>query len=290
MNKIEAYKCDICNSVHLLAKDAKACQRKCKKDLDDRIKEKDFKKNLSALVNRVRLEATSIDHMEELILEVSKEVHDEAAIKSVSLSVLYYDDVSATHHAPIGMPTSWGYKNSNRKSYPGFNGRISFTYPLNAGKILGTFFSYFGEAYDARTIPCIHTNTGSATDEDDCIVASYGVEFFIDDFPALKERFESEKAKATAAHDKAQFLKAEYFDVLKADTVTLEAQAKKDEILQQIRALNDLVAKENEVISQRQNELKVPFDIGLALFIEELGATGQFGGKGVKNLPKSIFG
>lgn len=166
--KIEAYKCTECNSIHQVKKDATACIRKCKSTAKKKAKEIEIAKMLIELRNYARLNATSISHFEELVSDAATTLW--GGEFSIKFDVKYYDHISNSHEAPMGLSTNWCARDKDQPTgYPGFQG--NFKYTSKGCKKLG----FWGNEYFDKWNGITGINVCNAS-----------VKLFLQDFPLIE--------------------------------------------------------------------------------------------------------
>jgi hypothetical protein len=120
-------------------------------------------------------------------------VRDEFGIKIQYLSLDFSESISNSHSCPHTGVTNWG---GDRKlpdgspaprGYPGFGGRISF-------KLTHDTPSFCSDIFKSTRI---HTGTGGGGGNN---IYTYGVSFFLDDWPGIAKTLEAERH----VHDRAQ--------------------------------------------------------------------------------------
>ena len=193
VEKISAYQCSYCASLHLGVSLAKRCSAKCyRRDLAKRKQER-VERDAERLGNTVRLQARCYDEIWDLLTINAKKYMD---MKVVFTKVPdRFGMVSNTHGAPIGGVENWGQKSDKPCGYPGWNGRFEGEVKLlkrrGKGEVdLHSLFGHWGiPSYNVGfTFTGFHTGTG-------CPSAKFSISgyIFLQDFPKVQSWWEGKK-------------------------------------------------------------------------------------------------
>lgn len=183
---IQAYACPHCDTTFVEQTKAEKCFSACGKRKVKEEKNKARLKTWTERMNYIRLNATSIKEIQELLVSEAKK-HFGAVFKFTTFE-MNFGDVSNSHSAPIGKVTNWCQRSKAQPtSYIGFSGRVEGQW-LKDGRgrendVVDSFGDLFSD-YD-RTFQGFHTGTGGATSKS----FYYHFEFFLDDFPKLKIQY-----------------------------------------------------------------------------------------------------
>jgi len=164
--------------------------------------------NQNALNNYLRLNATSIPHIKEMMIEMVRE-HCDAELTFTRFD-LTFGMVDTTHSAPLGQRTTgWG-QNGKDPHVPqlGWHGHVDGS--LKSKKALKWYFSDLCGDGTFENPPIrfigLHAGSGGGGNDD----FGYGFSLFLDDFPLLKAQYAKAKTltaeriarqEAIAAHD-----------------------------------------------------------------------------------------
>lgn len=232
----------------------------CKQDYELRLTEKnkldEQSKNRDYHANYFRLNATSPDHLRELLEEKAKEFYN-IELKFTTWD-FRYGWTGNSHSAPIGEKTNWERDKSLPLHHLGFSGSVEGTcvfpkdFPLcmNSAATLG--FSDF-----ARMIRGFYTQSGSGGQ-----YFCMGANFFISDYPLITAKHE----KFLAYRDNYTKENREYQNLiyhngllcnklLAENSEAIRIQRKIVELREQIAELNgdyltviDIIKNENPVV------------------------------------------
>jgi len=142
----------------------------------------------------VRLNATNVSEIENLIVEKAKEFWGFDCEVDINVT---FGQVSNSHAAPIGKKTNWS---SSDKNYPtsflGWSGRIkawlrNYKKSKNSGESANSllFGSYYGGG-GGPGFRGFHTSSGCPGDAGGQYPMDIGFYFFLEDFPKLAESYE----------------------------------------------------------------------------------------------------
>ena len=183
MKQIKAYQCPLCESIHAIQSDAKACEKECKAYAKADAIEKERKANIQYWRNYVRLNATSIQDIIDMSIKASREICPASELKTVRFNVSYTDKASNSHANPLDGVSNWcGRDKDQPTSYPGLTGSIFFEYENYNKKKVDIFGSYNAGILGICTGSGGY-NTGGA---------NYTVTIWLDDFPLIKAKIEKE--------------------------------------------------------------------------------------------------
>jgi hypothetical protein len=151
------------------------------------------KANQDKINNHLRLTATSVDDVKRLMIEMSKE-HCDSEL-TFNTFHLKFGNVSTTHGHPIGK-RSTGWNQDPHVLELGWQGRVEGRFKAPKGKswsfadTIGSFFHQAPIRFNG-----LHNGSGGGGNDGSF---SYGLYFYLDDFPLLK-----------AQHERALILSAE---------------------------------------------------------------------------------
>lgn len=191
MSIVTAHQCDDCGRLYLEVKDVETCIKEHKKEEKRKQKKEAAEKAFVEFSNFARLNATSWDHLQEILLQQMRTVDPKATL-DIRISVI--GSVTTTHCHPIGgkryiynPTTEEGLKNNDEAVYPA-------AYPAAKGSIKGTFLLSNGKgmlptdfaSWVRENIKGIHTGGGSGTAKGGF---GYDLTLFIQDFPLILDKF-----------------------------------------------------------------------------------------------------
>lgn len=269
VNKIAAvqrYECPICHATHPSVSTAESCLRSCQSNSAKMKLEEKKQKNWQKYMDRVRLDAESVDDVRDLIVKYAKEYMN-VTIVFTEFRVSF-GDVSCTHDAPIGKPTvfsSHNNKDNNPRSYKGWHGsvegKISGKNPFDSTDKDSASFSDLMSSWGRNGFRGLHTGTGSGGGGR----FNYEFRFYLMDFPKMQKKYdELESLRADAeAHGKQVSIQndkviADTLSRVKADSEIsgLDRQIKENEEAQaKLRAEKERLSKKrDEMVTYHRNE------------------------------------
>lgn len=186
MNIISLYECEICGKQSKNETKIKNHEKQCKaenmKKIEIQNKKNAWEKEFLETFHPSKLKECVNSYLEKF---------GEPTFENLEFELVYSENVSNSHSAPINGVENWGGKEGLPKGYPGFQGRITGEYN-SIGKSIS---EYCGAFYNKVKIPGIYTGSGGGGGG----TFGYQFQFFIDDFPNFKKEFEynyhTEKAK-----------------------------------------------------------------------------------------------
>jgi len=182
----------------------------------------------------IRLNATNVSEIENLIVEKAKEFWGFDCEVDINVT---FGQVSNSHAAPIGKKTNWSGGDKNYPtSFLGWSGGIkasikNYKKSKNSGESVGSLL--FGSYYAGTGGPgfrCFHTSSGCPGDAGGQYPMDIGFYFFLEDFPKLAEcyelfKIEYQKIINHKGNLQSQDEAANLYANSRQDVLDLEAQA-----------------------------------------------------------------
>lgn len=181
----------------------------------------------------VRLNATNVSEIENLIVQKAKEFWGFDCEVDINVT---FGQVSNSHAAPIGEKTNWGSNNNYPTSFLGWSGRIkawlrNYKKSKNISDSVGSllFDDYYADS-EKPGFRGFHTGTGCPGDAGGQYPMDIGFYFFLEDFPKLAESYELFKIEYQKIIDHKINLQyqneaASRYADSRQDVLDLEAQA-----------------------------------------------------------------
>jgi hypothetical protein len=215
----------------------------------------DYRINLRQQLFEAHGEPASLDELFEWIIRVVKSLGH--GVDGLSWNIRYREEVSNSHHAPIGGVTNWRRYEVDQqglplpRGYPGFTGRIWIRYArgFNPGLLFGsepleTTLTYTGTGgnglYDGpwSLADSQYFQLFGHRDEDpqgrvkrpNCY--SWDYKFFLEDFPALAKNIEHEML--------INMLADRHERIASVKTWTSPAAQSNDDILKQLALIKNI--------------------------------------------------
>ena len=201
-----------------------SCESACLEALQEEQAQEDLDTMQLELQNYVRLNAESIEDIEQMCIDVSKKLFPKSPLKNMELNVKYTHHASNTHSCPLDGVENFRKEQGKPKGYPALHGRISFEYVKEPSSFASDIFSWGG-------IIGVNTGSGGSGGRN---TYSYDVILWLDDFPKIKQKVEEAKRNQ---EDFYQFFTQQV--KLKADTVDADQFVKEFDI--DIKALQEQI-------------------------------------------------
>ena len=176
MKSVEAFECQYCKTLYRSLSEMDFCESACLEAKQEEQTQEELDAVRAGLQNYVRLNAESIEDIEQMCIDISKNLFPESPLKSMELNVRYKDHASNTHSCPLDGVKNFRGEKGKPTGYPALTGRISFEYVKEPSGFGSDIFSWGG---------IVGVNTGSGGGG---YAYSYGVTLWLDDFPKLKVR------------------------------------------------------------------------------------------------------
>lgn len=173
-----------------------------------------------------RLHATSIVHLEQLLIEYGNQ-HKGVEILELKISVDYRPDVKNTHHCPISGVTNFFEKNELPIGYPALFGNIYIRYAKSC-------YSFF----NISVFKGINTGCGGGGNPQ-----QFELFLFLDDFPLIKQAILEEQAKIQQAKDVAAKLYDQYNLAVTQDPVIVDLDKNISHLTNEIAKLQKDLSK-----------------------------------------------
>ena len=178
----------------------------------------------------VRLNATNVSEIENLIVEKAKEFWGFDCEVDINVT---FGQVSNSHGAPIGKKTNWSGKDDNYPTkFLGWSGQVKgniFNYKKtknSSDSVNSLLFNNYGNGLGFRGF---HTSSGCPGDSGGEYPMNIGFYFFLEDFPKLVESYEVfnteyQKVLDHKAAVKSLNYQAENYSYIQPDVNELENQ------------------------------------------------------------------
>lgn len=266
ITKVERFECPLCNENFSLKVEAEKCFLDCDKEKKKQLADNLKKTSWTEEMNKIRLNADSVEMVRDMIVSEAKRCFG-MVIKFTSFGVTFGEQ-EAYHHAPIGTKTD------NKKKTLGWSGRVEGEVLKKGRNQDNEVVDCFSDLFHWRNsgFVALHTGTGGGQR-----AFCYHFEFFLDDFPKLKAKYEQ---FLTLKKNKSVFLeKVKQQDekvsdlairLRDKDPAVREAQCQVDLLEAKLAALkselNEAHGKRNNLIAahyqtaddQRQSQFSIP--------------------------------
>ncbi len=178
MKSVEAFECQYCKTLYRSLSEMDFCEGACLEVKQEEQVQEDLDAIRAELQNYVRLNAESIEDIEQMCIDISKKLFPESPLKSMELNVRYKDHASNTHSWPLDGVENFRGEKGKPTGYPALTGRISFEYVKEPSGFGSDIFSWGG-------IIGVNTGSGGSGSRN---TYSYDVSLWLDDFPKIKEK------------------------------------------------------------------------------------------------------
>jgi hypothetical protein len=248
IRQVPSYACSLCDGLSQTPDAAAACYAKCAKAKAKEDKDKKRRANWEVNMNRLRLEATSVGHVKELIVEHAKRFFG-VSMEILELDV-YFTDVSCSHNAPIGEKTNWGGREKGPRTFPGWSGNIKIKWKKNGRGHRNEVIDSPSELFDWSGLRGLHTGSGGGGGGQ----YEYGFSFFLQDFPKMAEMYKELQVleKASAAMREQEGKQTEKY--IEAAQKLYDKNPVVKKTLARIEDLNKLIAELNDERSKLVTE------------------------------------
>lgn len=213
MKSVEAFECQYCKTLYRDISEMNSCESACLEAKQEEQSQEELNAIRAELQNYVRLNAESIQDVEQMCIDISKKLFPKSPLKSMELNVRYKDHASNTHSCPLDGVENFRKEQGKPTGYPALTGRISFEYVKEPSSFASDIFSWGG---------IIGVNIGSGGGG---YAYSYDVTLWLDDFPKIKQKVEEDQRKQ---EDFYRFFTQQV--KLKADTVDADQFVKEFDI------------------------------------------------------------
>jgi len=233
------YACPVCHTMYPTIREAKECEQACIESVE---LEKERKADLDRrrkMLESVRLKATSISHLKQLIEETVLAAFD-IELLDFRLKVQYSPTVSNSHSAPIVEHTNWEREAGYATSFPGFFGSISFIMKYKNDRRHVSGSSLFGRS----GIVGIHTGSGGGGQDERY---HYDVCLFMQDFPKLSEKYDELQDKQKSLHEADLNETDRTCRLIEADKKVGRYDTKIEYLLRDIETLQDKLKRVEEL-------------------------------------------
>lgn len=176
MKSVEAFECQYCKTLYRTLSEMNSCESACLEVKQEEQAQEELDAIRAELRNYVRLNAESIEDIEQMCIDISKKLFPESPLKSMELDVRYKDHASNTHSCPLDGVKNFRKEQGKPTGYPALAGRISFEYLKEPSSFASDIFSWGG---------IIGVNTGSGGGG---YAYSYDVTLWLDDFPKIQKK------------------------------------------------------------------------------------------------------
>lgn len=208
--KIEAYQCQHCKKVFTDESKYNKCVTACAKKAEQALVKTEVDNKRQDLVNYPRLNATSVEHLKQLVLECSDQLSKagDAKIIEIEFDVSYSGHASNTHSAPIG-----GKSNFEKKPH------LPTGYPALVGKCYYRYDSPNNRSFSVGGIRGINCGCGNGTGNNGYEIYTT---LFLDDFPLIKQAIQEEQAKIQQAQEVSAKLYEQFHLAVTEDSVIVD--------------------------------------------------------------------
>jgi len=186
MEKVELYKCKYCGSVGQKEK-IEACERSCKRKKEKKEKEKKERQERKKFLDKLRLEASSIDEAIQLVIKYSKQLGYIVTFEQYPNK--FHFKCSNTHCCPINGIKNWHRDKDKPSGYPGFIGYWKGSIvPIDKNKKGNRdtdIHTIFDSSFNDTCFRGFNTGSGSCGGNFDISGT-----IFLDDFPKIKKKYE----------------------------------------------------------------------------------------------------
>ena len=229
--KIEAYQCQHCKKVFTDESKYNKCVVACTKKAEQVVAKQEVDSKRQDLVNYPRLNATSIEHLKQLVLECSEQLSKAGEAKTIEIDfdVSYSGHASNTHSAPIG-----GKSNFEKKPH------LPTGYPALTGKCWYRYDSYKNHGFSVGGIRGINCGCGNGTGNNGYEIYTT---LFLDDFPLIRQAIMDEQAKIQQAEDVAAKLYEQYNLAVTEDPVIVDLDKNISHLTNEIAKLQKDLSK-----------------------------------------------
>ena len=176
MKSVEAFECQYCKTLYRTLSEMNYCEGACLEAKQEEQAQEDLDAVLAGLQNYVRLNAESIQDVEQMCIDISKKLFPKSPLKSMKLSVKYVEHASNSHSCPLNGVENFRNEQGRPTGYPALAGRISFEYSKEPSGFASDIFSWGG---------IIGVNAGSGGGG---YAYSYDVTLWLDDFQKIQKK------------------------------------------------------------------------------------------------------
>lgn len=272
MSIVTAYQCDECGSLYLEKRGLSACNKKHNKERIEKQKKEAEEKAWHDFANYARLNATSWNHLSELLLQQMRTLDPKATLEIVISAI---QNVTATHSQPIGgiryiyHPTTTEQEKSNKNA----------VYPAARGAIRGNFFLSNGNGFlpiefsswVRNNINGINTGTGGGVSKGGF---NYDVTLYIQDFPLILDKFIKFKELEQENHiylEKKKKLAEEYNEYYYfkcySDPTHAAYTMELNELENKVKELKNLIAaRKIDLDDEREARINTPITFDFELY------------------------
>jgi superfamily II RNA helicase len=266
MPVVSAYQCDECGSLYLAEKKFNTCIESHNEERSEKEKKEAEENAWYAFANYARLNATSWDHLSELLLQQMRTLDPKATLE---IRISGIQNVVTSHSQPIGgiryiyHPRTTEQEENNKNAiYPAARGAIRGKFSISNG----TDFS----SWVRNNIKGINTGTGGGVSKGGF---SYEVTLYIQDFPLILDKFIKFKELEQENHiylEKKKKLDEEYNDYYYfkcySDPTHAAYTMELNELENKVKDLKELIAARKIELDDERNARTNPpitFDVEL---------------------------
>lgn len=177
MKSVEAFECQYCKTLYRNFSEMEFCESACLEALQEEQAQEQLNTIRAELQNYVRLNAESIQDIEQMCIAVSKKIFPKSPLKRMELNLKYTYHDRNTHSCPLDGVENFRKEQGKPTGYPALTGRSSFEYVKEPSGFGSDIFSWGG---------IIGVNIGSGGGSRNTY--SYYVTLWLDDFPKIKEK------------------------------------------------------------------------------------------------------